>query len=387
MFGANMRIHQCVYGIAFIILAACGASLAADESKYRQAYGNYMQALESGDRAAVTRYAEEAWRAAEQELGDNRTTAILAYNYARWIYQPDPAAAIEPLQRAIAIAGEDNDMFGADAPILILRYCEARIAEDDRQPLRVLRDLMKEKERAGLAPSLIAAGSWRLLAVHELERKNFGRVKEYAEYAERHFMEGAPEYTRNLAEVLILQGVALISARSRRTDQVEDAFIYFDRAIDLFPAQGGIDSFDSLLATALAWHAATRSAALTDYGLADRTRSRIRERLAKDEGTSRVRWTAPEMSDLECELEWADQEPPEFPERALNRGSLGAAIVGYQLSEDGMVINERLLSEVPNQSEFGSNALESMTQWRLAAPASAECRLNRLAVFRYVIEY
>jgi hypothetical protein len=62
---------------------AAGSTSRADNEQYLIEYRAFREALTAGNGAAATSHAHAAWQAAETELGNHPTTAILAYNYAR----------------------------------------------------------------------------------------------------------------------------------------------------------------------------------------------------------------------------------------------------------------------------------------------------------------
>lgn len=276
-------------------------------------------------------------------------------------------------------------MFGADMPIIMLRYCEAVIVKDNAHALKVLRELMEEREAEGLTPSLVAARAWRLLAVNDLEKERYDRAVRYSDYAEKHIMEAAPDVWRDVAEVLVINGITRIVGSRRSEQDIEEAYIYFDRAIDLFPAQDDIETFDALLAITLAWQSAAKSAASSDIRSGRPTGTHNSEIPVKNEGTSKVRWTSSERQRRKCKLEWVKREPPEFPYKERSRESLGAVLIGYDVSENGAVMNERVLAEVPGKSMFGDVSLQSMASWELKMPTPTECRRNRLARFNFTL--
>lgn len=370
--------------LIFFLLAFNGALGAEGTPKHVEAFNNYNQSLESGDAVAVDRYAKEAWLAAEDELGDNQTTAILAYNYANWIYENDPAAAIKPIKRVIALTGPSNEMFGADFPILILRYCEAMVASDKKRSFTKLREFLKQREEKGLQSSLVAARAWRAVALHDMERMNFGYVEMAAAHAERHFKEAAPQMERNLAEVLVLQGTAFASGKYRRRKDLQNSITYFDRAIALFPPQNSIDDFDQLLAVALAWRHAVVSIAVLEKKSAYTRAASDALKYVKRNKSVEVVW-ASGFNQSDCEMEWDKRKRPQDPQKTLNRYALGVVLVGYNLSEEGWVVDARVLAEVPGRSQFGESSLEAVRTWKLTKPAPNECRQNIISTFNYVI--
>ena len=108
--------------------------------------------------------AETAWLLAEDQLGDHQTTAILAYNYANLIYSIVPAKAIKPLERVLELLDNNDAMFGAEPPDLLLAITRAYIEREDAKAHRKLRKLLNNREQAGFVPSLAAARGWAIIA-------------------------------------------------------------------------------------------------------------------------------------------------------------------------------------------------------------------------------
>ena len=77
---------------------------------YKAEYKAYNAAIEAGDEAEAIKRAEAAWQAAETELGDNQTTAILAYNYASLIYDKQPEKTTAAINRVMALTGSPKCM-------------------------------------------------------------------------------------------------------------------------------------------------------------------------------------------------------------------------------------------------------------------------------------
>lgn len=74
-----------------------------DDQLYVVEYQASRAALNSGDEAAVADHALRAWQSTEQLLGDDRLTAILAYNYGHLVLLSDPQSAHEAMSRAVAL--------------------------------------------------------------------------------------------------------------------------------------------------------------------------------------------------------------------------------------------------------------------------------------------
>lgn len=380
----DMHIYKILFATLLTLLVSVSTSPAEASDKHLEAYRNYKAALEMGDNEAVKLYAREAWRAAEKELGDHQTTAILAYNYANWVYGIDPEIAIEPLKRVIAIAGEDNDLFGADLPIIMLRYCEANIAlDDDKSAHNILRKLMESKRKEGLPFSIVAARAWRELAFHEIDQERFDRAERYAQRAERHIQEAAPDQLQVVISILYANGLALVAGGKRSKQDVEDAYWYFNRAVGLFPPQKDIETLNPLLAKVLAWRSATVVAGRSDAYMKNTRSPKIQE--SDTLKYANIVWQTPKPENDVCELSWEERIPPGYPKKELRKGTVGAVLLGYNITDNGLVKDARILAEVPGKTGFGEEALASTKEWRLEKSTPPECRQNLVAHISYMI--
>jgi len=372
-----------LFAILFSVLPG-GAAPAYAQNEHAGHYKAYNEALDSGDLPAAADHAQAAWRAAEREMGDNQTTAILAYNFANLIYYSRPADAIAPLNRVIALTGEGHEIFGAEAPVVMLAYVEASADEKSLGKKKALRRILEEKEAAGAPPNLLAARAWLHIAYDEMRRKKYERAEKSTAFAIRHYRDFQPSMPREAAGALITGGVARVAGRSRNNTDLIEAAQFFDEATGLFPPQVSIETFDPLLAAAIAWQAATWSAAQSDNSGGSGIGSRVIKKAPDLDRTSNVTWDPPKPEGG-CVLDWEKRDLPSFPESDLNKGYLGAVLVGFHI--DGLRISGgRMLAEVPERSRFGEVALEATADWTLKQEPGPECRSNHLSVVLFIIK-
>lgn len=374
---------QKLFAAAALLAASSLAPVSAD---MMSSYQNYQRALQQGDIESAIQYAEEAWRAAKSEQGESETTAVLAYNYARMIYATTPERAIEPIRSVIAIAGEEAPQFADDPPMIMLRLSEALANPDDRSAFEALKELMSARSEATeTAPTggLVGARAWRLIALTELERANYRQAAEAARRAEDNFVAagGAED---ELRDVLMIGGVAFMaSSRSEWADRAE-AFRRFNRVIALSAPQQGIESFDPVLASALAWRLAAQSANESSLDARLQTGSLLSRDGPGDSGPAYFRWAFSRPAGESCEPEWTASPEPRFPAAGRNRADQGAAIIGFHLDENGEVIDARILAEVPTRAGYGPNLLKAVKKWR-AAPLVEGCRENHIVSYRFTV--
>lgn len=369
-------------GSALIVFAGAAAA----QQRHVELYREYNAALEAGDVKTAVEKAESAWRAAEEELGDTQTTAILAYNYATLIYVAAPERAAEPLERVVAIAGEDDAIFGDEPPGLMLAYVSSAANGDNKGLIDALRDRLRAADDAGRAPNVLSARGWFHVGSFELRRKRYDAAAEAIDASLRHYRPLKSAYPAEAAGALIIGGVSKVAGRRRSDNDIIEAHDYFNQAITLFPPQRDIETFDQSLAVAIAWSVVTAAAAATDNPGRPALGSRIpRDPPSLDPGDG-IRWTTPHRDYEQCGFEWKSREAPEYPQSEADRGLLAGVLVGYHL--DGtLVTGARILAEVPHASKFGENTLEAVESWELERPASPECSRNRLTTVQFVLSY
>ena len=367
----------CVAMIGVWLIATGAAAEPPHETHYRA----YVEALAAGDRDLAIAEAEASWRAAEALLGDDETTAILAYNYANLIYNTRPEDAIEPIRRVIALTGEADEMFGADAPIVILLLAEASAEDAPRTKIVELRKKLTEREQSGAPPSAAAARGWTLISNNELDRRRFDRAKEAADYALTH-MRGLDASNVSLASTLVLGAMTRVAGSKRNKEDVAEAIEMLDEAIDLFPPQISIESFDPLLAKALAWRAATTAAIWSDNSLLDGPRSR---KYNDPDQSWRIKWVNKDRLANLCKFDWKKRTDWQYPNPYSFRRELSSVVIGYHLDEMGRTTDLRILAEVSPHAKFGRNTLKEVSKWALKEPPPVQCRSNHIAIFYFYI--
>ncbi len=366
-----MRLLFAAVFIAFALYPICAAGA---EKTHLQYYKAYNAALEAGDFEAAATEGEAAWRAAEIELGDVQTTAVLAYNYASLIYFRRPEQAIEPLERVVEIAGADNEIFGDEAPGLMLSLVKA-VSDNENKDAK--KHLLGQLESPTVAPSLLSARGWIHLSTYELQRKRFKKSFKNATIALEQYEPYRNEVPLEVATAYITRGVANIAGFSRKDDEIIQANQDFIEAVSLFPPQVDIETFDPLLATAVAWNLVSKSAAHADHPDRPRAGSRLKDKPLELDPIENIKWTTPRYPYEGCGLEWKSRPAPKYPNTDSYKGYLGGVLIGYHF--DGTkVTGARILAEVPEQSQFGEATLKILERWELKAPPAEECRRDRL---------
>lgn len=385
MGGHSIRPARLLVYVALGLLGAATARGAEEAAQYLVEYRAYNAALDSGDGDGAIRHARAAWDAAEQTIGDHRLTAILAYNYGRVVLFTDAANANAALQRSRELleAGianltpehvnvyADYAQFGTDGPTWRdanrLRESLTAVGLDD---LEVIADV---------------APMWLRLAAYDVAEERYRKARESAAMAEAAIRKAAPDSSRALAQAIVIRGVSQLVPYPRELDDVQFAHNQFVRALDLFEPQQDIDSFDPLFAQTLAWYSATDSVL---YGMGRSDYPDHEGDPAKKDAEDWHFFTYQSDPSIVCgEVEWAEQDAPRYPGRALRRGYIGAILIGYRLGEDLRVHDARVLAEVPKEA-FSDVALDAVKAWRASALPAGDpaCWLNLTITIRFVLE-
>ena len=347
-------------------------------------YKQYNEALAAGDFAAAAEAGEQAWRAAEADLGDHQTTAILAYNYASLIYFNAPGKAVEPLERVIAIVGEGSTMFGAEPPELMLSFVRTSL-DSDRQLVTNLRTRLATAESTNPETTLLSARGWFVVGSKELSRRRFRNAVDALSNALRHFESFRTFAPMEIATTLIARGVSYVAGQNRTNDDIVNANYDFNNAIALFPPQTSIETFDPLLATAVAWDAVARIAADSDNSEGLTPGSNFERKAPELKGDELIKWAGERPPAGSCELDWKPRKRVSFPTADAVRGSIGGVFLGYHI-EGTKVVGARVLAEVPERSRFGERALSAVSTWELKTPlVNKACGRNLMVTYHFIL--
>jgi hypothetical protein len=386
------------WGALFVLLAAmAGAAPAAAQDKtYLEEYRAYTAALEAGDKEAAARHGYAAWQAAETELGEHELTAVLAYNYGQLVLFSDTQRAAEALKRASAIHQAGIAALPETELQLYLAFTDFALNKKVNRFRKNLRDALLAVEQEGVDPTPDIAAMWLFLASGDLEDRNYEEAKTNAAKAAAAIETAAPNQKRELASALLVRAVATILADTESEKGILEANRLLVDASRLFPVQESIETFDPMLGQIMAWNYAADALFHTNesyenyVGRATRIRLNSREDLTPVDDHGFLSFDYDEIFDKqlpmeECGIEWEERKPPSYPTKALNRGYVGAVMIGYHL-EAGKVRNPIIISEVP-RAEFGEVALKSTADWRLKKTPSdhPDCRENFVTSFSFML--
>jgi hypothetical protein len=386
-------VIRSILGAAAAVCVIAAAPALAD---YKSEYKAYMAAINSGDAGAALNHGEAAWRQAEAEIGDNATTAILAYNYAVLAADVYPAKGVEAFNRAIELA--ETPAFAGAIPLqeALMRRAETRVrAEPDNDAFAKDLEALLSAADAGDATMIEAqAMGWRSLAAIRISEKKLDRARKAADVSVALSAKLDSPDPRLQREALFLAGLARIAGDMRTEQDVAEAIALFDRSALLFPPQRDIDHFDPLLAQAIAWRQSVKALA-ESYG--GTPTIKLGSRLPDGEDLKAAYERADAKSALEEEFFWetphpeicrtadiwSERKPPSYPTRALRKGGIGAILVGYDV--DGTGVSRTVVLADFTEAGFGAAAVASMKDWRLKPGLDPACWKNLTTIFMFVL--
>ena len=360
--------------------AACAAD--TDDPPYLVEYRACREALQAGDIDAAIGHARAAWQSAEQLLGDDRSTATLAFNFGRLQLHRDAAKALPALHRADELRRSGIAELPAAPLRLLLSYAEYSTGPRKRGDLRNFRKALEASTAELPAGNIDLAEIWIALTMEDFAAGRYPDAVRSAASSEAAIRAATPDDTETLAQIILVGGAARIMPVHRTYGQLLAAHREFRRARRLFPPQKDIESFDPLFAQVLAWDAAA------DAAYRHNRKNGFPDDAARDEPPMPPVFEESGENDDHCgHIEWQSRKPPEYPDEAEKAGYVGAVLVGYNIGDDLKVSDPKILAEVP-ALKFGYAAASSMSDWRAEPLASDDpaCRHNLLTRFTFVID-
>jgi tetratricopeptide (TPR) repeat protein len=370
--------------LACIAVVAVGgfSQAGAETPDYLVEYKLHTEALANGDRAAAAEHGKAAWEAAEAALGDDKLTATLAFNYGRLIALSDPATARAPLRRAQELLDAGIAELPKSEVRAYLAYAEYIAGKTRLRAAKKLREALLALEAEFGEPTATDVVMWLDLAKGELKKKRYSNSLEAAEKAEAAIATLWPDNIDKMGEALLIQGIATLVPFPRTIEDVLASRNLFRRIFQLYPPQKNFETFDVVLAKAIAWDAAANAALLSR-----RKKPKDQSEQGAVEAEPHFIFESAQNLPDDCGIEWDRQIPPTYPDTPLYRGYIGAVMVVYDLGDDLVVHNPRILSSVPTYA-FTKEALKSLNSWKLKAPSvdHPACRTNRMTQFTFVIK-
>lgn len=371
-----MTIKGLAAGAALAVWAAGGGAagaLAQDRPVHLTEFKAYSDALAAGDENAAATHAEAAWRAAEEELGDHETTAILAENVVFEVIWTDPDTARPAAARALALrqaghAGGSLTPAEIEVADAYLSAIEKPRSKERRARLEaaIAADRATGRDLGAFAVQTSQNGALVLAQAGDHERAYLVATGLAGELAR---MEGAPPALLAVADLqrlvsMIAEGKWRAGLGGNRAtirpdweDRLRDARVLVEHAAGRFEPQAGIEAVDPNLAAAHAWRSVILALQATHH-------------IDMPEGWTFEGAGLPERGPLiagqmpvgACPIAWTKRKLT-YPAGAQRRGFVGGVLLGYHLTEDGRVEGARILGEVP-ADRFGDKILAQVEKWR-----------------------
>lgn len=348
------------------VLALAAASSAAGQGlppSVAEPYRAYQSAVEAGDEMAALDPAYRAWQAGEREEIDAETIGLLADNYAALASTAGHhAQAAAAFARSAGILADTEGRTVLTAQTWRLAATSAYQAEDNPtaeryalQAVTVLRGV-----EAGADRAREAFQSRSLLAYIAYEAGRIQPAGDHARAALEALEPLGPVSTRDTANMAFFAGVE----ESLDGNNIEAGY-YFGLATVMFEATGA-DSQSRR--SARAWVQYLRNQ------MDERERRQLEARL--DEAgylpadcIDGVTCDATPLAELYpdavevIEAHRVDYVAPVYPVEMENNGVEGLALISYNISEEGRIVDVEVLYSVPHSS-FAAAGLEAMENWR-----------------------
>jgi hypothetical protein len=363
--------------LGILVAASAGwagttSAASADAEPYVAEYHASRAALSSGDREAAKTHALRAWRSAEDQLGDHRLTAILAYNYGRLVLLDEPKRSDEALTRAAALqAGGIADLDASELRFYAA-YADLKASEFPGDRADPLRKLLESREPATGTERVEHVAIWLDLSAAYLAGRRFEGAMESAARAEVLVLALADGNQHSLAKARLLGAIARLARTPRTVERIQRAHKALVSARQQFPPQEDIEHFDPLLAEVLAWSV-----------VADIALGRAGEDGYPDHENAEIPHLLPAL--LASGGDPSGCGVPDLRRSAIFKSKLwslyrndrrddyiGAMVVGLQVGEDRTITGVRVLAEAPGAA-FSDFVVERLQGVRLPADRGPHC--------------
>lgn len=359
-----MTVFKSLFAAAFIA-AVPALGHAKIPPEILSAYKAYSAALDTGQPADVQRTAKAAWTLAEVQIGDSKLTGDLAFNYANYMLGEVEDDQVDAARRSMELTG----FYGDDATLM---YLERSMTE-----INLLKRMQKD------SATLRAAG----------------QAVDYAE------ANGFSDSTF-LAEALTIRA-GILANRGRNDKAGEDA----ERALKIFEtASDGVQSAYSIHANLYRGYVFENREETMDAAMSYQTVMEMTDGLDPAEysvvGTALGRWIhmrnalvsegkldeAEQAGLCKCwpydKVRNEDVKPvrrnlPVVPRKAVQSGYV---VVEFDLTDDGAVTNENVVTAWPNYYE--KPALKALSRWEYSPRTPEQTNEDRQALmttFRFVL--
>lgn len=353
-----------------LALALGATTFAKTPKEVLEPYKAYRAALEANDAKAALKHAKRAWEAAEETIGDSKTTGDLAQNYADIKSGEDvPKSQIKAMERAMDLAsfyGEDANAIYLQRGVKLLQYHMTN--GNNGKTSRLSDKLIDFAQQNDLERSVFYAEVLTLKAGSIVKSRNGKRMVKFTNEALDVFSDPSEIY--------------------------QSAYPIFAHLYDGF----GHEYEDEILEAALSYQKVMDYVGKLDYethpivGRALGRWSHMRERLRKSGDLDEAREAGlcdcwPYDIERNETVKPITRVPPIFPQRALRTSVSGYTIVQFDLDDEGNTINrKKIVSWPPGLYEKAS--LKSLETWKYSPRSEGETdadRTNLISTIRFDI--
>ncbi|MEM9421558.1 MAG: hypothetical protein AAF986_03475 [Pseudomonadota bacterium] len=382
--------------LLFILLAFTFATSAtATPAPYLLAFKAYQETKTAGDMVAAEAHAERAWRLAEEdEDASPNEIALLVQNYLLHAIKTNPTGALPVAERALELheQGFGTDNFTAPELKLARAYAISQRKPGRKSSYDGVLDII-----AGFGPNELPATLFSVdLALMAAGAAGSAQHYKAMSASADHIivaMKDAPiRPNHTLVTGYLLKSVAHFMGTKtptsledrntkKRLEHIYDVHILLHHAKNQFDPQESIRSFDPLLAQTMAWQSLMR-AFLLSYDAEMPENHRFMGLEHPDTEGPILRSQCPRYTPKK----WLKQKEPRYPKNSLYKDQPGAAIIGFDLSPDGSVVDPIILAEVP-AAAFGKNIVEAIKHWKADISSTPPaCMTNLLMTFTFAID-
>jgi hypothetical protein len=312
-----------------------------------EAFKEYQEALDIGDVNKADEAGQRAWELAEA-AGKTKTAAVLAYNLVelRLRYLPD-ADAITPARRVAEIKESGVEIAIDQEDIDILLSLSEYLQKESGLNLKLLTRAVKNYKTSEKVATYSVFIAQMNLIESAIGKKRWRSVYQLSIDAQKSFKENEFNNTSLLINLKFLQISSLIAFdKDLKADAYQQAFQDIYDLRELLPEDEPVESYYKFLA----WLSAV------NIFLANGKRK------ADEAVKLTYRDTANQPDGLCPDFAWDKRSPPKYPSRQLENGYIGAAVISYNLNENGETENVFVGIEVPLK-QFGFYAARAVKNW------------------------
>jgi len=362
-----VSVLSCVLALSFLTSSPVQAQI---PNEVMTSYKAYRTALKDKDAKGALKHAKAAWEAAEEHLGDHKTTGDLAQNYAdinSGLTVSD--SQIKAMKRAMDLSsfyGADGNETYLQRGVQLLGYYATNA--ELRRSQKLAKELVSFSKENGLDRTIFYAETLTLHAATYITSRDGEKMKKLTEEAIDVFENPADDY--------------------------QSAYPIFAHLYKGF----GHEYDEEILEAALSYQKVMDSVGKLEYethpivGRALGRWSHMRGRLRRTGELDNARAAGlcdcwPYDIERNESVKPLKRTPPRFPGRARRTSVSGFTIVQFDLDDKGNTINPKKIVSWP-QGVYEEAALKSLKSWEYSPRVEGETdadRKNLITTIRFNI--